>query len=58
MLVADVSYNVYKNAIVFMRGQFMTNQFNGEMPLAYNSLTADKYNQRYGVVSTGLMLVF
>jgi len=58
VLVADVSYNAYKNVVVFLRGQFMTNQFNGEMPLAYNSLTADKYNQRYGVVSTGLMLVF
>lgn len=56
--VADVSYNAHKNIVVFLRGQFMTNQFNGELPLAYNSLTADKYNQRYGVVSTGLMLVF
>lgn len=58
VVVADVSYNAYKNIVVFVRGQFMTNQFNGELPLAYNSLTADKYNQRYGIVSTGLMLVF
>jgi hypothetical protein len=58
VLVADVSYNVFKNTILFVRGQFMTNQFNGELPMAYNSLTAEKFNQRYGMVSTGLIYAF
>jgi hypothetical protein len=58
ILTADLSYNVYKNTILFVRGQLMSNQFNGELPMAYNSLTADKFNQRYGIVSTGLMYAF
>ncbi|MFD2271009.1 hypothetical protein ACFS07_07405 [Undibacterium arcticum] len=55
VLIGDVSYHAFKNTIVFLRGQYMANQFNGEVPLAYNSLTADRFNQRYGLVSTGLI---
>lgn len=58
VIVTDLSYNVYKNAIVFLRGQVMSNQFNGEIPMAYNSLTADKYNQKYGFASAGLSVMF
>lgn len=58
VLVTDVSYNVYKNVVLFARGQLMSNQFNGEVPLAYNSLTADKYNQKYGFVSVGVSVIF
>ncbi|MDB5963122.1 MAG: hypothetical protein JWP59_4416 [Massilia sp.] len=58
VLVTDVSYNIYKNVVLFARGQLMSNQFNGEVPLAYNSLTAEKYDQKYGFISTGLSLVF
>jgi hypothetical protein len=58
VIISDVSYRVYKNAIVFMRGQYMKNQFNGEVPMAYNSLTADRFNKRYGILSTGLIFTF
>lgn len=58
VLVTDVSYNVYKNVVLFARGQIMTNQFNGEIPMAYNSLTADKYNQKYGFLSVGASVIF
>lgn len=58
VLISDVSYDVSKNVSVFLRGQYMSNQFNGEIPMAYNSLTAEKFNQKYGIVSTGLALKF
>jgi hypothetical protein len=58
VLVTDVSYNVYKNLVLFARGQVMSNQFNGEIPMAYNSLTADKYNQKYGFLSVGASVIF
>jgi hypothetical protein len=58
ILIADVSYKVLKNATVFLRGQFMKNQFNGEIPLAYNTLTADRFGQRYGILSTGVTFSF
>jgi len=58
VLVTDVSYNVTPSVALFVRGQLMSNQFNGEIPLAYNSLTAEKYHQKYGFVSTGLTVAF
>lgn len=58
VLISDVSYDVSKNVTVFLRGQYMSNQFNGEIPMAYNSLTAEKFSQKYGIVSTGLVLKF
>lgn len=58
VLVGEVSYQAFKHTTVFLRGQYMTNQFNGEVPMAYNSLTADRFNQRYGIVSTGLIFTF
>jgi hypothetical protein len=58
VLVTDVSYNVTPSIVLFVRGQIMNNQFNGEIPLAYNSLTAEKYHQKYGFVSTGLTVAF
>lgn len=58
ILVADVSYKLFKKAAVFLRGQYMSNQFNGEMPMAYNTLTASNYNLHYGMVSTGLIVAF
>lgn len=54
ILVADVSYKVMSNMFVFVRGQYMKNQFNGEVPMAYNSLTADRFDKRYGIFSAGL----
>ena len=58
VLVADVAYKIFKNTAIFLRGQYMTNQFTGELPMAYNSLTANSFNQKYGIVSTGLIVAF
>jgi hypothetical protein len=43
---------------VFVRGQAMSNQMLSEMPLLYNSLTARRFNERYGILSAGVMASF
>jgi hypothetical protein len=58
ILVADVTYQVFRNAAIFLRGEYMSNQFNGVIPMAYNSFTASRFDQRYGVVSGGLLFRF
>ncbi|MGS0743499.1 hypothetical protein ACVBEF_16995 [Glaciimonas sp. GG7] len=58
ILMADVMYVLFKNTTVFVRGQLMTNQFVGEIPFAYNTLTASRFDRRYGIVSTGLVVTF
>ncbi len=58
ILAADLAYTVYRNAAVFVRGQYMSKQFVGELPMAYNSLTAASFSQRYGIVSVGLNVSF
>ncbi|KAF3996618.1 hypothetical protein [Glaciimonas immobilis] len=58
ILMADVIYKLFANTSIFVRGQYMTNQFTGEIPFAYNTLTASKFNNRYGIVSTGLIVTF
>jgi hypothetical protein len=58
VIISDLSYRAFKNGIIFLRGQYMKNQFNGEVPMAYNSLTADRFNKRYGILSTGVIFTF
>lgn len=58
ILTAEVAYKLFKHTSVFLRGQYMSNQFNGEMPMAYNTLTASNFNQRYGILSTGVITTF
>lgn len=58
ILVADVGYKVYKNTSIFLRGEYMSNQFAGELPMAYNSLTANSFKRRYGLLSSGLVMTF
>jgi hypothetical protein len=36
----------------------MSNQFLTEIPFLYNSLTSQRFNRRYGILSVGLGLVF
>lgn len=58
VLMADVTYQLFRNAAIFLRGEYMSNQFNGVIPMAYNSFTANRFDQRYGVVSSGLLVRF
>ncbi len=56
--VADLSYRVFGQTRLFLRGQYMARQFNGELPMTYNSLTAAGFDQRYGFLSAGLSAAF
>lgn len=58
ILLGEVMYKIADNVSLFMRGQYMTNQFIGEIPFAYNSMTAHRFDQRYGILSTGLVISF
>ncbi|MFC5474719.1 hypothetical protein [Paraherbaspirillum soli] len=58
ILIGDISYKLFDNTAIFLRGQYMTNQFVGEIPFAYNTLTASRFNKHYGFISTGLVMTF
>lgn len=58
ILLGDVMYRLLANTAIFVRGQYMSNQFVGEIPLAYNTLTASRFGKQYGILSTGLIMVF
>jgi hypothetical protein len=58
ILLADVSYKLMPKVAVFTRVQVMSNQFVGEIPFAYNAVTAGKFNRRYGFASFGVNVDF
>ncbi|WP_211455036.1 hypothetical protein [Collimonas antrihumi] len=58
ILMGEIMYKIVKNAAIFVRGEYMSHQFTGEIPFAYNTLTAQRFNQRYGILSTGLVVNF
>ena len=58
IFVADVSRKIASKAAVFLRGQYMSNQFVGEIPFVYNSFTASRFDRRYGLVSFGVRFGF
>lgn len=57
-VVGEVAYKVTPSVALFTRGQVMSNQFLTEIPFLYNSLTSQRFNRRYGILSVGLGLVF
>jgi len=57
-LLGEVAYRMAPGMRVFVRGQAMSNQMLSDMPLLYNSLTARRFNERYGILSAGVMANF
>jgi hypothetical protein len=57
-LVGEVMYRVTNNVSLFGRGQLMKRQFTGEIPFAYNSLTAGRFDKKYGFVTAGVVMQF
>jgi len=53
-LIATVNYENLDGFYAYVRGQYMSNQFLSDIPLLYNSITARRFNQRYGYVSVGV----
>ncbi|MDB5726920.1 MAG: putative signal peptide protein, partial [Noviherbaspirillum sp.] len=54
----ELAYRLTTNLSLFGRGQYMTNQFTGEIPFAYNTFTAGRFDKRYGIVTVGLAADF
>jgi hypothetical protein len=57
-LVGEVGYKLTPNVVLFTRGQAMNRQFLTEVPFLYNSLTSQRFNQRYGILSVGISAGF
>jgi hypothetical protein len=57
-LVGEAAYRVSPAVSVFARGQVMSNQFLADVPMLYNSITARRFNEKYGLVSVGMRLSF
>jgi hypothetical protein len=57
-LVGEVGYKLTPTLLFFTRGQVMNHQFVTEIPFLYNSLTSQRFNQRYGLLSIGLLASF
>jgi hypothetical protein len=58
VLVGEIARKVGQSSVVFLRGQMMSNQLVGEIPFAYNTITASKFSNRYGLASVGFMHSF
>ena len=54
----DIGYRLWRDIVPFARGQVMTNQFNGEVPMSYNTLTANRFDKRYGLLTLGVLASF
>jgi hypothetical protein len=56
--VGELMYRVTDNVSLFGRGQLMVRQFTGEIPFAYNSLAAERFDKKYGFVTAGAVVTF
>jgi hypothetical protein len=57
-LTGEVAYRVGNGKAVFLRGQIMDHNLMGETPLAYNSLTASRFDKKYGLLTLGFVMGF
>jgi hypothetical protein len=58
ILIGELQLDVTDHVSALLRAQYMQHQFLGELPLAYNTQTAARFSQRYGLVSAGLLARF
>lgn len=58
VLVLEAGYKPTAKSLVFLRGQVMTHQFAGELPMTYNSVSAEQFDKRYGFLTLGLAFAF
>jgi hypothetical protein len=56
--IGEVAYKLNPHVYLLLRGQAMSNQFLTEIPFLYNSLTSQRFNERYGIVYAGVGVVF
>jgi hypothetical protein len=53
-VVGELSARLTPGVSALLRAQLMRHQFVGELPLAYNTLSANRFGSTYGIVSIGL----
>jgi len=58
ILTGEIGYRVAERIGLVVRGHYFTRQLNGEIPFTYNALTSDKFNHRYGLLTTALVFAF
>jgi hypothetical protein len=58
ILVGELTHELDTHVALLLRGQLMSNQFLGELPLAYNTISASRFGKKYGLVSAGLQASF
>ena len=56
--IGEIMYRVTDHVALFGRGQMMLRQFTGEIPFAYNTLTASRFDKKYGLVTAGVVISF
>ncbi|HIJ84616.1 MAG TPA: hypothetical protein HPQ00_10495 [Magnetococcales bacterium] len=57
-VTGEISYKLHPRVAAFARSQYMSNQFLGEVPYAYNLFSSHKFEKPYGFVSFGLSTGF
>ncbi|MBF0132605.1 MAG: hypothetical protein HQL75_08470 [Magnetococcales bacterium] len=57
-ITGEVSYKIHPQVALFLRSQYMTNQFLGDVPYAYNLLSSHQFDKPYGLVSLGISAGF
>jgi len=57
-VTGEVAYRISDGKAVFVRGQLMDRNLMGETPLAYNSLTASRFDKMYGLLTLGFVMGF
>lgn len=48
-------YPLFEHIGFFVRPEFMTNQFIGDVPFTYNAFSAHKFDRKYGIVTVGVV---
>jgi hypothetical protein len=54
VLIAELAWRHESGVGVLLRGQYMRNQFVGDIPFVYNSLTASKFGHQYGFFTVAM----
>lgn len=57
-LITELRWRFAPHLSALLRAQAMRHQLLGELPLAYNGLTASRFSQKYGLVSAGMSADF
>lgn len=58
ILDGEIAWRAGRTLELFVRGEILSHQFVGEIPFAYNAMTATKFDRQYGLASFGVRGTF